>query len=158
MNPKSSVEDSQNLLEPWLAVIGLITVMWSSVERKIDECVVVLFEDSNGKNKPLTLSRKLELIRKKLPLTSIFIEDIGEVFKATKDVAQVRDVCVHGVIESYDSERMVIGKVQGKSKGYKIEMFTFGEKRLHSAGRNLTNLSSVWERLFDEIYAAAKNG
>jgi hypothetical protein len=157
MNSKLSVEDNQKLLEPWLAVIGLVTVMWSPVERKIDECVVLIASKKN-KKKPFTLSHKLNYIHDNSPENLTSTLDVIELIRVTKETAQVRDVCVHGVIESYDNEQMVIGKVEGKSQEYKIEMFTFDKKRLNSAGNNLTYLNQSWEMLLDELYTALKNG
>lgn len=151
MNSKLSLEDNQKLLEPWLSVIGLLTVMWSPVERKIDECVVLIASKKN-KKKPLTLSHKLNYIRDNLPENLSSIKDINELIRVTKGTAQVRDVCVHGVIENYDNEQMIIGKVEGKSKDYTIETFTFDKKRLNSAGHNLVYLNETWERLFNELY------
>ena len=156
MNSKLSLEDNKKLLEPWLSVIGLLIVQWSPVERKIDECIVILSMSKNTKKKPNTLSHKLSYIQDNLSGNLSFIEDINILIRATKETVQVRDVCVHGVIESCDNERMIIGKVDGRSQDFKIEMFTFDQKRLYSANHNLIYLNETWDKLLQELYSALK--
>jgi hypothetical protein len=49
MNSKSDEIGEQKLLEPWLTVIGMLTVFWSPVEREIDRCVYLLYEEPDAK-------------------------------------------------------------------------------------------------------------
>ncbi|HCH6458238.1 TPA: hypothetical protein NK381_004621 [Vibrio parahaemolyticus] len=142
----SDILKKQKQLEPWLTVIGLLTVMWTPIERRIDECVFLLSLTDNDK-KPLSLNRKLDFIKRNLPQSIECNPSIDEIINLTKGTAQIRDVCVHGVIESYDDDLMVIGKVQGKSNDFHIEMFTYDQARLFSAGNNLNVLHEIWEKL-----------
>lgn len=145
------ISEEQKLLEPWLSVIGLLTVMWTPIERKIDECVFLLSSSKGNGKKPLSLNRKLNYIKESLPPLMVCNLDIDEIIQLTKGTAQVRDVCVHGVIDSYDDNKMVIGKVQGKSNDYCIEMFTYDQARLFSAGNNLNVLYEVWENICSNL-------
>ncbi|EHA1101216.1 hypothetical protein FG314_24860 [Vibrio alginolyticus] len=149
----SDILKQQKQLEPWLTVIGLLTVMWTPIERRIDECVFLLSSKDNNR-KPLNLSGKLEFIKRNLPESIECNPSMDEIINLTKGTAQIRDVCVHGVIESYDDDLMVIGKVQGKSKDFHIEMFTYDQSRLFSAGNNLTFLHEIWEKLSTDLSAS----
>ncbi|KOE12524.1 hypothetical protein ACS85_12400 [Vibrio parahaemolyticus] len=149
----SDILKQQKQLEPWLTVIGLLTVMWTPIERRIDECVFLLSSKDNNR-KPLNLSGKLEFIKRNLPQSIECNPSMDEIINLTKGTAQIRDVCVHGVIESYDDDLMVIGKVQGKSKDFHIEMFTYDQSRLFSAGNNLTVLHEIWEKLSTDLSAS----
>ena len=153
-----NIEENQKSLEPWLSVIGLLTVMWTPVERKIDECVFILYSSKKKGNRPLNLNHKLEYIKNNLPSGINCIPDFDEIIKITKGTSQVRDVCVHGVIDSYDDNKMVIGKVQGKSDNYQIEMFTYDQVRLFSAGNNLSVLYEIWDKLCKDLNLMIKYG
>jgi len=146
-----NVEENLKSLEPWLSVIGLLTVMWTPVERKIDECAFILYSSKNKGKRPHNLNHKLEYIKNNLPSGVNCIPDFDEIIKITKGTSQVRDVCVHGVIDSYDDNKMVIGKVQGKSDNYQIEMFTYDQRRLFSAGNNLSVLYEIWDKLCKDL-------
>jgi len=146
-----NIEENQKSLEPWLSVIGLLTVMWTPVERKIDECVFILCSSNNKDKRPLSLNRKLEYIKNNLPSGITCIPDFDEIIKITEGTSQVRDVCVHGVIDRYDENKMVIGKIQGKSSDYQIEMFTYDQVRLFSAGKNLIILYEIWDKLCRDL-------
>ncbi|EJI1277366.1 hypothetical protein NDZ80_000711 [Vibrio vulnificus] len=148
----SDILKEQKQLEPWLTVIGLLTVMWTPIERRIDQCVFLLSSKGNDK-KPLSLNRKLDFIKQNLPQSIECNPSIDEIIDLTKGTAQIRDVCVHGVIESYDDDLMVIGKVQGKSNDFHIEMFTYDQSRLFSAGNNLNVLCEIWEKLSTDLSA-----
>jgi hypothetical protein len=152
INMNSDILEKQKQLEPWLTVIGLLTVMWTPIERRIDECVFLLSSKDNDK-KPLSLNPKLDFIKQNLPQSIECNPGIYEIINLTKGTAQIRDVCVHGVIESYDDDLMVIGKVQGKSNDFHIEMFTYDQARLFSAGNNLNVLHEIWEKLSTDLSA-----
>lgn len=146
-----SNQDSEKMLTPWLTVIGLITVMWTPVERKIDECVFILRLLNGCGKRPGSLTRKLDYIKSSLPETAIYSPNFDEIIDITKGTAQVRDVCVHGVIESYDENKMVIGKVQAKACDFNVEYFTYDQVRLFSAGNNLTTLLEIWSKLASDL-------
>ncbi|QRV23532.1 hypothetical protein [Marinomonas foliarum] len=147
------ISEKQKLLEPWLSVIGLLTVMWTPIERKIDKCVFLLLSSKGNGKQPLSLNRKLDYIKQSLSQSMVCNLDIDEIIQLTKGTAQVRDVCVHGVIDSYDDNKMVIGKVQGKSNDFHIEMFTYDQARLFSAGNNLNVLYEIWEKICTDLSA-----
>lgn len=143
----SDLLENQKILEPWLSVIGLLTVMWTPIERKIDECEFLLSRSKRDDKKRLSLNRKLDYIKRNLPQSMVCSLEIDEIIQLTKSTAQVRDVCVHGVIESYDKNKMIIGKVQGKSNYFHIEKFTYDRAKLYSAGNNLNVLYEIWEKI-----------
>ena len=153
------IKEKQQLLEPWLSVIGLLTVMWTPIERKIDECVFVLLSSNNSGKKPRqNLKEKLAYIKNNLPHDISCNLNIDEIIELTKGTSLVRDVCVHGVIDSYDDSKMVIGKVQGKSDNFHIEMFAYDKVRLFSAGNNLSVLYEIWEKLCIDLSTTCKYG
>ncbi|MBA6410244.1 hypothetical protein H4J63_13115 [Pseudoalteromonas sp. 5Ae-yellow] len=145
MNIESEFKDSPEQLEPWLTVIGMLTVLWSPVERYIDQCVSLLHEDKNVKNKYLSLNRKLTFIFNNHSRIDLSEADIMDLINLTKNTVQIRDVCVHGVIESYDSEEITIGKVQGKESKHTVEMFTITHERLNYYANNLMHLNKKWK-------------
>lgn len=158
MNSELEINDNQEMLEPWLTVIGMLTVFWSPIERYIDQCVSLLSDSENNKKKPLTLNRKLSYIQRNLAISTCSGMDLDALIKVTKSTVQIRDVCVHGVIESFDSKELVIGKVQGKASKYTIEMFTITHDRLNSSAQNLMYLNEQWEMLVTVSNSQIKNG
>ncbi|MEH0761969.1 hypothetical protein H4F20_20095 [Vibrio sp. 16] len=154
-----NVEQEQRVLEPWLSVIGMITVFWSPVERYIDQCVSMLYESepNRAKKKPLTLGHKLNFLQIELPKQGFVSEDINSLIDLTKSTVQIRDVCVHGVIDSFDNNELKIGKVQGKAEKYTIEMFTLTSERLHRSGTNLMRLNKYWGNISTELSKRLKD-
>lgn len=146
-----NIEREQQVLEPWLSVIGMITVFWSPVERYIDQCVSMLYESGKGKKKPLTLSHKLNYVQLELTKLGFDPEDIGSLVCLTKNTVQIRDICVHGVIDSFDCNELKIGKIQGKAKKHTIEMFTLTSERLHLSATNLMHLNKYWHNISTEL-------
>ncbi|EOX4834258.1 hypothetical protein ACG9VV_003821 [Vibrio alginolyticus] len=146
-----NIEQDQQVLEPWLSVIGMITVFWSPVERYIDQCVSMLYESGKGRKKPLTLSHKLSFLKTELPKIGFASEEIESWIHQTKSTVQIRDVCVHGVIDSFDNNQLKIGKVQGKAEKYTIEMFTLTSERLHHSATNLKRLNKYWGNISTEL-------
>jgi len=140
--------DSNNnvLLLSWLTVIGMLTMYWSPVERCIDQCVYFLSEQCPSK-KPLTLNRKLEFIKNNLPITMIEQHHIDSLIKLTKSTVKIRDICVHGVLETYDKEQIQISKVNGKKEDYILEIFTIDYNRLDKSAKNLTMLVERWNAI-----------
>lgn len=152
MSSAFSLEENKEMLEPWLCVIGLITVMWSSVERKIDECVVIIKSTKSNGKKLMKLADKLNYIKENLPKDISCISDLDEIIRLTKGTSQVRDICVHGVIENYDADKMSIGKVQGRSEDYHVEMYTFDKNQLSLAGNNLNYVFETWELIASDLH------
>ncbi|OEE10651.1 hypothetical protein [Aliivibrio fischeri] len=148
----NSNQNEQRLLEPWLTVIGLLTVFWSPIERYVDECVSLLYEAGKGKKKPLTLSHKLTFIQKELLILGFPASNIESLFSATKSTVQIRDVCVHGVIDSFDENELKISKVQGKTEKYTVEIFTLTSERLNKSANNLMQLNEHWNLLVSEVH------
>jgi len=146
MNSDQTINE-QELLQPWLTVIGMLTVFWSPIERYVDQCVSILFESGKGTKKPMTLSHKLDFIQRELTVLCFTENELISLIKVTKSTVQIRDVCVHGVIESFDSNELKIGKVQGKSEKYSIEIFTITSERLNKSANNLMLLNDHWSSL-----------
>ena len=151
------MNSEQEILQPWLTVIGTLTVFWSPIERYIDQCVSILYESGKGKKKPLTLSHKLEFIRKELTALSFVEEDLMSLINVTKSTVQIRDVCVHGVIDSFDTNELKIGKVQGRAEKYAIEMFTITSERLNKSANNLMFLNDHWGSLAKKLNERLKH-
>ncbi len=127
------------LLTSWLAVIGMITMYWSPVERSIDQCVHFLYQEKQTeKSKPTRLNGKLEFIKKHMPETIIGANALVELAVSTKRTVQIRDVLVHGIINSYDQQKIEIGKINGKSSDHLIETFTIDRNRLDKSAQALS--------------------
>jgi hypothetical protein len=151
MNSKSDEIGEQKLLEPWLTVIEMLTVFWSPVEREIDRCVYLLYEEPDAKKKPLTLRRKLDYIQRNLPPILYSKAELDALIKATKETVQIRDVCVHGVIESYDINELIIGKIQGKELSHTIEVFTITSERLKISTESISRLVEHWSYIAKKL-------
>lgn len=146
------------LLTSWLAVIGMITMYWSPVERSIDQCVHFLhLKKQIEKSKPTRLNGKLEFIKKHMPETIVAADALVELSASTKQTVQIRDVLVHGIINSYDEQKIEIGKINGKSGDHLIEIFTIDKNRLDKSAQVLSYLGENWGKLATALLHHAKN-
>jgi hypothetical protein len=146
------------LLTSWLAVIGMITMYWSPVERSIDQCVHFLHQENKiEKPKPTRLNGKIDLIKKYMPVSIFSADAIAELAALTKQTVQIRDVLVHGVIDSYDQQKMVIGKINGKSDDHLIEMFPIEKSSLDKSAQKLSYLGENWGNLATALLHHTKN-
>ena len=137
--------DDQLLLTSWLAVIGMLTMYWSPVERHIDQCVHLLHIGKSGNSrKPTRLGSKLEFVEKNIPAGVIAPKDMEGLLKLTKTTVQIRDVCVHGVLNAYDEHRIEIGKIDSRSEKHLIEVFTIDRARLEKSATALSSLQAQW--------------
>ena len=128
MNMQPTPTTDYQLLSSWLTVIGMLTMDWSPVERHIDQCVHFLHGkltlSKKQKKKPTRLGSKLEFIKCNMP-PEIFDQNGFEcLVNRTKDTVRIRDVCVHGVLNSYDHSKIEIGKIDSTKDGHHIENFT----------------------------------
>lgn len=136
------------LLTSWLAVIGMITMYWSPVERSIDQCVHFLYqENQTEKSKPTRLNSKLEFIKKHMPEIIIGSNALVELAISTKQTVQIRDVLVHGTINSYDQRKIKISKINGKTSDHLIEIFPIDRSRLDKSAQALSYLDENWGNL-----------
>lgn len=154
-NAAIGVEDQT--LVPWLTTIGLITLMWSPIERYIDQSVHLIYAYLGGKEickkKPRMLSAKLEFLEKchkEISALKVKQEHITALKTATLDVSQIRDVCVHGWIESWDNKQICIGKY-AKSEKHIKEIFTIDENRLSISAESMKYLSEKWSSIVNEL-------
>lgn len=64
-------DQDQQLLTSWLAVIGMVTMYWSPVERSIDQCVFFCIKDPIKKNQnQLGLMENLNSLINTCPIQS----------------------------------------------------------------------------------------
>lgn len=152
--------EKEKLLSEWLSVIGAITLFWSPVERSIDQLSHLLYEDqeeSERKKKPMTLRFKLDYIRKYISAEIIPEKDLEELIDLTKKTVQIRDVCVHGMLQEFDDKSMRIGKVQGASEEHMIEVFTIDRQRLDESASSMQLLTQHWGRLVHSMVSARES-
>lgn len=136
----------------------MITMYWSPVERSIDQCVHFLHQEKQiKKSKPTRLNSKLEFIKKHMPETIFTADALVELAASTKQTVQIRDVLVHGVISSYDEQKIEIGKINGKSGDHLIEIFTIDKNRLDKSAQALSYLGENWAKLATALLHHAKN-
>ena len=157
----TALDKDQELLFTWLTTIGMLTMYWTPVERFIDQCVHLLYENiqkSGGRKKPGSLGRKLEYITAHLSENIVPKDDLINIVSLTKSTVKIRDVFVHGVLESYDENEIVIGKIEGKKEEHHIEMFTVDLNRLNRSAQNLNNLVEIWRDISHALLKSARNG
>lgn len=161
MKEKTEVEVELNIedeaLMPWLATIGLITLMWSPIERNIDQSVHIIYSYLGGKEirkkKPRMLSDKLKFLEKchsefsYLNMNFCHIQNLKD---KTLKVSKIRDICVHGWIEGCDNEKIHIGKY-AKSEDHIKEIFTIDMKRLTDSANSMKALSEKWVQIVKEL-------
>ncbi|MEO7129248.1 MAG: hypothetical protein ABI040_10370 [Rhodoferax sp.] len=160
MNAKSSPVEEHQLLTSWLAVIGMLTMYWSPVERHIDQCVHFLHglqAQSKKTTKPTRLGSKLDFIKRNLPIGIIDVQELEILMMLTKDTVRIRDVCVHGVLNSYDQQKIEIGKVDGREGKYLIENFTIDRNRLDRSAQALSALQMQWDSIASALLERAHN-
>ena len=153
----NNTTEQENLLTSWLAVIGAITLFWSPIERQIDQIVHALYK-SHKKKKPHTLRHKLDYIKSLTPIDVIRENDLENLIDLTKRTVQIRDVCVHGMLQKFDENSMTIGKVQGKSEEHLIEVFTIDRNRLDKSAENMLLLNQRWSELATSVVVGRDNG
>jgi len=142
-----SPDDDHQLLTSWFTIIGMLTMYWSPVERHIDQCVHVLhlqLATQKKPKKPTRLGSKLVFIKSNMPIGIIDVQKLDSLTKLTKTTVQIRDVCVHGVLNSYDHEKIEIGKTNGRSDEHLIENFTIDRNRLDRSAKDLAALQQQW--------------
>lgn len=99
----------------------------------------------------MRLAGKFDFISNKLPDQLAKQYKIESIIKLTKNTVQIRDVCAHGVLEFYDKNEIKIGKVVGKDKEHKIEIFIIDRERLNKSAENLIALSKKWNEIVSTL-------
>lgn len=134
-------------------------MFWSPTERYIDHCVHLIYTTNNlsdGKKKPTRLGSKIDFIQKHIP-DSIF-DDMETLKIITKSSVQLRDVLVHGVLESYNEKEIIVSKVNGRSKDHHLEMFTIDSERLNKSSQNLKYINQQWGSIANALFKLSQNG
>ena len=142
-----SFKDEDQLLISWLAMIGMLTMYWTPVERHIDQCVHLLrlrFGDKKNRNQRFS---KLEYIENNLPATLMGAQELRNLVRQTKLTMKTRNVLVHGVLNAYDQERIEVGKVNGQADEHLIENFTIDRNRLERSVKALSSLQEQWHSI-----------
>lgn len=137
------------ILESWLTVIGQIVMFWSPIERSIDQCVHFIHKDSinRKKKKPTRLNEKLRFIESFISSEDFDKETLLKIIESTKIIVKIRDVFVHGMLQSFDQEKIQIGKVNSLHDDHIIENFTIDGDLLKKAGYTLHFLSDQWHSI-----------
>ena len=159
MNALPPEEDHQ-LLTSWLAIIGMLTMYWSPVERHIDQCVHFLYRQQatpRKAKKPTRLGAKLDFIKSNMPTEIIDAQELESLTTLTKTTVQIRDVFVHGVLNSYDQQQIEIGKIDGRKEEHLIENFTIDRNRLDRSANALSVLQKQWGSIASALLKRATN-
>lgn len=156
MHNITSLNNDEQLLSQWLAIIGMITMFWSPVERNIDQCTHIIYSvlgKKSGRNKkPLRLSEKIEFIRENSPKNIFNSKSIEKLCESTLSTSKVRDIFVHGLIHEFNENEIKITKIDGKRSEHLIEIFTFDFARLEKSAYNLKLIQKEWADLSHAIY------
>jgi hypothetical protein len=155
MNGQLSPDEDLQVLTSWLAVIGMLTMYWSPVERYIDQCVHVLHgQQATPKkaNKPTRLGTKLDFIKSNIPTVIIDVQELDRLITMTKTTVQIRDLCVHGMLKSYDQQKIEIGKVDSRRTEHLIEIFTIDRNRLDRSAKALSVLQQQWGSIASALH------
>ena len=115
-------------------------------------CFFLHKRSNNKKLKPTRLNAKFEFINKHMPDTIIRSIDLIRLAESTKRAVQIRDVFVHGIINSYDENEIKIGKIDGKSSDHLIEIFTIDRDRLEKSAQALSDLGASWSNIAVALY------
>lgn len=162
MNMLPTPATDHQLLTSWLAVIGMLTMNWSPVERDIDQCVHFLHEklttSKKQKKKPTRFGSKLDFIKRNMPPEIVDRQKLELLANLTKDTVQIRNVCVHGVLNSYDQCKIEISKTDGTKDGHYIENFTIDRDRLDRSAKALSVIQEQWGSIASALYEHLKSG
>ncbi|WP_162299574.1 class II fructose-bisphosphate aldolase [Pseudomethylobacillus aquaticus] len=104
------------------------------------------------------MGSKLDFIKRNIPSEIVSLEALEELIKMTKSTVQIRDVCVHGVLNSYNQHEIEIGKINGTKDGHDIEIFTIDMGRLESSTKALSILQAHWGAISTSLYSTSRNG
>lgn len=149
------------ILNSWFAVIGMITMFWSPAERFIDQILHIVHKSNDliGKSKkPTRLGSKIEYIKNNLPSGLICNTHLTELAIKTRAAVVVRDVFVHGLIDSYNRDEIVITKVDGRAPSHEVQKFTYDFKSLNDAAMNLEVIRKEWAELALKLSFKNQNG
>jgi hypothetical protein len=153
MSKQMPIPENHQLLMSWLSVIGMLILYWSPVERIIDQCVHILRESQTRprKRKPLKLGEKLKFIESAMPPEIIGKAELENLAIQTRATVQIRDVCVHGTLRSFNEQKIEIDKVDGKHNEHVIEVFTIDRDRLERSAASLISLESKWNSVVSAL-------
>lgn len=106
----------------------------------------------------MRLGTKLDFIRCNMPPEIADQKKLGLLVNMTKSTVKIRDVCVHGVLKSYDHSKIEIDKIDGTKDGHHIENFTIDRDRLENSAKALSVLQEGWSSIASALYEHTKNG
>lgn len=156
MNAHPLPDEDHKLLTSWLAVIGMLIMYWTPVERHIDQCVHFLYRQQathkKAKKKPVKFSGKLDFIKQNMPDGIIDAQELESLTKLTTTTVKIRDVCVHGVLNSYNQQQIEIGKIDGKNEEHLIESFVIDRSRLDRSASALSVLQKRWDSIATALH------
>jgi hypothetical protein len=110
-----------------------------------------------AKKKPTRLGSKLDFIKSEMPSGIIDSQELEILTKLTKTTVQIRNVFVHGVLNSYDQEKIEIGKVNGRTEKHVIENFIIDRNRLDRSAKSLLTLRQQWGSIASSLLKSMPN-
>ncbi len=140
-------------------IVGLTTVHWAFIERFMDDCIVFIYNEFDGKlipkNIPKTkLSLKIELLKiyfDELPKLSKF-KDMGlHLINNINDFSSKRHWLVHGVIMKATTDILHLTKYEYGQAKHKIEKFEPKFSDLANYAKALQDLTSEFALLAQRI-------
>lgn len=156
MHNTTLLNNDEQLLSQWLAIIGMITMFWAPVERNIDQCTHIIYTvlgiKSGRKKKPLSLSEKIKFIKENYPPDIFSSASIDKLCQSTLSTSKIRDIFVHGLIHEFSESEIKISKIDGKQPEHLIEVFTFDFARLERSASNLKLIQKEWAELSYAIF------
>lgn len=144
--------NSESELIGWLPLIGCLTIYWTPVERSIDQCVHLIHTHWGGdsicpKKPKISLVRKMEFLEKchdKIPALKNNADHVKKLIEATEYVSEIRNVLVHGLIVSWTSNEIKIGKLKADDK-FIVEIYAIDFAKIKSSVSILDGLASRWD-------------
>ena len=142
----------------WCAVIGFFTVSWSPIERSIDQCFHMLRDlqkaNSGGCAKTNQRAKKIEFIKQSLEILPDFghlLENYPDLISKTDEIAEIRNILIHGLIESWTCSGITISKIQKSNEEHLREIFHFSMPQLASVQPTFTAVSDQWNEISEEL-------
>lgn len=149
-------QEQDPLLIEWLAVIGFVIMFWAPIERSIDQCVYTTYRHQKNKSanpkRPIHLSQKLVFLEKH-SIESPILRGCFKLIEPTKHIAKLRDIFVHGVIETWTQTEITISKIRKPDFDgeYIREKFSISLLDLNSATSTATVLSDCWHGIYCQL-------
>jgi len=149
---------TQSELRTVCMMTGFIVVYWAMVERQMDNCIHLIFEDLDGKSldsvKPLQLKRKIKFLKKafrKVEGLKEFSSDALKFLAKSQTLGNIRHDFVHGCISKVDGTIITLNRLDVAETPYTAKHIKFDAATYPVLVADLQHQASGWTSLAERL-------